>query len=78
MLWVKHIVGKLGRLRQYISPLSQSYREDKNGKACKNIWMFPKIVGKPPKWMVFFRENPIEMDDLGVPLFSETPIYTRT
>ena len=20
-------------------------------------------------------ENPIEMDDLGVPLFSETPIY---
>ena len=22
------------------------------------------------------RENPIKMDDLGVPLFSETPIYT--
>ena len=21
-------------------------------------------------------ENPIKMDDLGVPLFSETPIYT--
>ena len=26
-----------------------------------------------PKWMV--RENPIKMDDLGVPLFSETSIY---
>ena len=26
-----------------------------------------------PKWMVFM-ENPIKMDDFGVPLFSETPI----
>ena len=28
-----------------------------------------------PKWMVKIMENPIKMDDLGVPLFSETPIY---
>ena len=28
-----------------------------------------------PKWMVKIMENPIEMDDLGVPLFLETPIY---
>ena len=27
-----------------------------------------------PKMDVFFVENPIKMDDLGVPLFSETPI----
>ena len=27
-----------------------------------------------PKWMVY-NENPSKMDDLGVPLFSETPIY---
>ena len=26
----------------------------------------------------FMRENPIEMDDLGVPLFSETTIYVNT
>ena len=28
-----------------------------------------------PKWMVKIMENPIKMDDLGVPLFLETPIY---
>ena len=40
----------------------------------KSIWMFPKIGGKPPKWMVKIMKNPIKMDDLGVPLFLETPI----
>ena len=36
-------------------------------------WMFPKIGGKP-KWMVYNGiENPIKMDDLGVPIFLETP-----
>ena len=38
------------------------------------MWVFPKIGGKPPKWMVCFMENPIKMDDLGVPLFLETPM----
>ena len=28
--------------------------------------------GGTPKWMVKIMENPIKMDDLGVPLFSET------
>ena len=28
-----------------------------------------------PKWMVKIMENPIKTDDLGVPLFSETPIW---
>ena len=34
-----------------------------------STWLFPKIGGKPPKWMVKIMENPIKMDDLGVPLF---------
>ena len=33
----------------------------------------PKIGGKNQKWMVKIMENPITMDDLGVPLFLETP-----
>ena len=28
----------------------------------------------PPKWMVKIMENPIKIDDFGVPLFLETPI----
>ena len=35
-------------------------------------WMFPKIVVPQNGW--FIMGNLIKMDDLGVPLFSETPI----
>ena len=30
-----------------------------------DFWMFPKIGGKPPKWMVKIMESPVKMDDLG-------------
>ena len=34
-------------------------------KTAENKWVFPKIGGKTPNWMVKIRENPIRIDDLG-------------
>ena len=41
------------------------------------IWVFPKIGGKPPKWMVKIMENPMNKWMIWVvfPLFLETPIW---
>ena len=34
----------------------------------------PKIMGFPPKWMVYIGKTPLKWDDLGEPIFLETPI----
>ena len=41
------------------------------------IWVFPKIGVPQNGWFIMEKpKNPIKMDDLGVPLFLETPIWT--
>ena len=51
-------------------------KEDPEVPSHRGIWVFPKIGGKTPKWMVKIMENSIKMDDLGIPY--DTIIFGNT
>ena len=56
--------------------MHQPYRRDPKVSLCRlNGNMGVSKNRGTPKWMVKIMENPIKMDNLGVPLFLETPIW---
>ena len=60
--------------QRQVPRLASRWRRPPNPVGNFYMGVEPKTGGKHPKWMVKIRENPIKMDDLGVPLFLETPI----
>ena len=67
---------KLGNIRIEFNTPGGLARHHHTWFSKKSIWMFPKKGYPQLGW--FIMEIPIKMDDLGVPLFSETPISTSS
>ena len=65
-------LGKSDRL-DYVT----IWKSNLTGACVSSLYMGVSKNSGTPKWMVKIMENPIKMDDLGVPLFSETSTYAN-
>ena len=76
-LWPSTAPGPLQVVGRWVSPARRAFIEQEDAlhwiHVCTIKWMFPKI-GVPQNGL-FIMENPIKMDDLGVPQLLETPKY---
>ena len=66
---VSLVIFLASRLRLVISIhviIGKTHMSNEKNLGCLGyMGVEPKIGGKTPKWMVYFMENPIKMDDLG-------------
>ena len=70
---LKRNVGKYSLHGAFGIQNREKYMEWQGVPISRVIWVFPKIGVPQNGWCIM--KIPIKMDDLGVPPFSETPIY---
>ena len=78
LLWQVAEENRNFRLRSVVEEgftSDQPTSSNLGGKYISPIWMFPKIVGFPPKIIHFNRVLHYKSSIFGVPLFMETPIW---
>jgi len=65
----------LVQLRYFIEENPEKPGPESPRVTASPLMIWSSINWDPPKWLVYFMENPVKMDDWGVPPFQENPIW---